>query len=529
MNQKSLPTYMDPTIQYLTQVLAQVREGSLRVPRFQRPFIWQEDKQLELLRSIREGIPIGAVMVWRTTDAPVEYYRKLGRYTVAVKQDARPQQYLLDGVQRITTLYAALIPTEMSSDTGSVIDDRKAFYSFVDDDFVFASEEGPDIALMPLSVLSDTHALIKYQRHLADNDRHDWLLASDAIASAFREYKIPIIPINTDDISVATRTFQRVNTQGARMSDLHMIHALTWAENFDLQDKLASLKEDLLGPLRWANVDDEVILKVCKGLRGLNLYKTEPQKLSDLLRETPLLLNEAVSAIAWAAEYLRTNLKIYRSELVPYAFQIVFLALARPLIQMRKGDLFRDWFWFTTYTEAFSGMSDDKVRRALDDFQMMLKLGQPVWSNQKKSYTLPSKRDVFNPLAVRSKATLLCLARKLESVGIDGFKDLGDFGREAIHPLFVKPFIGNASSIGNKILVAPDAVRSFRDRLNFGFLNESELEGHFLSSLQQQSVFDEPVDEIDVRANNVWHYEVDFAEGTAGSFNQSLQLRMADF
>lgn len=527
--------YSEPTILYLSQVLNQVREGSLRVPRFQRPFIWLEERQLELLRSIREGIPVGAIMVWRTTDAPVEYYRKLGRFSVAMKPNARPQQYLLDGVQRITTLYGALTPwlsnSELSSDED--VDDspgespgKVAFFSFPEDDFLFADAKTKSLELLPLSVVLDTIALIKYQRMLTEAGFEQWVEQCDFLASAFREYKLPLIPITTDDLSIATLTFQRINTQGAKMSDMHMVHALTWSKEFDLQNQLLTKKEEFLGPLRWEEVEDEVILKVCKGLRQLNLYKTEPKEVSRLIREEPQLVSEAILAVAWAAKLLKERLNIFRPDQVPYSFQIVFLALARDLIVDgdEQNEVLVAWFWFTTYAEAFSGMSDDRVRQALNDFKLTLSEAQPIWSNTKKTFSGLSPRQSFDFRSVRSKATVLALARhRTEISGRDAFQLLGEYGRHAIHQLYLRDAGGkNLGAVGNRVLIHPDEISTFRTFWEVGFSDHDELRAHFLATggLVGQSLEGSRSEIISSRGAMIFEYESRFADRTAGWFAQ---------
>src|SRR5437763_10753368 len=67
----------EPIIQYLYQLIDSIAEGRLLIPRFQRPLVWLWDRQSELLRSVKDGIPMGAVMIWRTSKAAIEWQRQL--------------------------------------------------------------------------------------------------------------------------------------------------------------------------------------------------------------------------------------------------------------------------------------------------------------------------------------------------------------------------------------------------------------------------------------------------------------------
>src|SRR5947207_11475866 len=92
-----------PQIMLLEQVLTELANGRLRVPRFQRPFVWRPEQMLTLFDSIERGYPIGSLLVWDTDlDLPT-----LDR--VADIDVPRPagggHSYLLDGHQRFSTLF----------------------------------------------------------------------------------------------------------------------------------------------------------------------------------------------------------------------------------------------------------------------------------------------------------------------------------------------------------------------------------------------------------------------------------------
>ena len=53
----AVPSFLsDPYVQYLQQLLREIEQGLLQVPRFERPFVWTIEQRYELLRSVRDGI-----------------------------------------------------------------------------------------------------------------------------------------------------------------------------------------------------------------------------------------------------------------------------------------------------------------------------------------------------------------------------------------------------------------------------------------------------------------------------------------
>jgi uncharacterized protein with ParB-like and HNH nuclease domain len=102
------PSYAsEPQIQYLHQVLDQIAKAEVLIPDFQRPVRWDDDQRKRLLDSITRGNPIGAVMVWRTTEE-LAYLSRIGDRALKSKPQGANRQYLLDGFQRLSTLFAAL-------------------------------------------------------------------------------------------------------------------------------------------------------------------------------------------------------------------------------------------------------------------------------------------------------------------------------------------------------------------------------------------------------------------------------------
>jgi hypothetical protein len=57
-----------PEVQYLPALFRRVRNGELRIPAFQRGFVWTEEKILSLLDSVYRGYPIGSLLLWKVSE-----------------------------------------------------------------------------------------------------------------------------------------------------------------------------------------------------------------------------------------------------------------------------------------------------------------------------------------------------------------------------------------------------------------------------------------------------------------------------
>ncbi|MBO4238580.1 GmrSD restriction endonuclease domain-containing protein [Pseudonocardia alni] len=84
----------------LSTILDQIDVGSMLLPEFQRGYVWNRDQVRGLMRSLYLGYPVGALLVWETdgTDQAVR----------GSASTAGQKQLLLDGQQRVTTLYGII-------------------------------------------------------------------------------------------------------------------------------------------------------------------------------------------------------------------------------------------------------------------------------------------------------------------------------------------------------------------------------------------------------------------------------------
>lgn len=91
----------------LPQILSDVGQGALQLPDFQRSWVWDDDHIKSLLASISLSYPIGAVMTLQTGNADVLFQPRLLE-GVEEQPKADPESLLLDGQQRLTSLFLAL-------------------------------------------------------------------------------------------------------------------------------------------------------------------------------------------------------------------------------------------------------------------------------------------------------------------------------------------------------------------------------------------------------------------------------------
>ena len=118
----------DSTKEDLSELLKKIRRGDLQLPEFQRDYVWGEEAIISLLSSIAKGYPVGALLTLKR-GGEVDF-KPRGIEGTQVSS-IEPEELLLDGQQRVTSLFKALY----TSDPALVItprDKRELRYFYLD-------------------------------------------------------------------------------------------------------------------------------------------------------------------------------------------------------------------------------------------------------------------------------------------------------------------------------------------------------------------------------------------------------------
>lgn len=87
----------------MMRLVDDIKAGRLALPDIQRPFVWSSAKARDLFDSMYRGYPVGTLMFWKTGADPGST-RQIGRGVV----EPAPEALVVDGQQRLTSLYAVL-------------------------------------------------------------------------------------------------------------------------------------------------------------------------------------------------------------------------------------------------------------------------------------------------------------------------------------------------------------------------------------------------------------------------------------
>lgn len=93
----------------------EIDSGQIKLPMFQREFVWDKEQSARLIDSLLKGYPIGTFIFWKTREA-LRSVKDIGNHSLPETPRSDYAQYILDGQQRITSLYAIRKGLRISKD-----------------------------------------------------------------------------------------------------------------------------------------------------------------------------------------------------------------------------------------------------------------------------------------------------------------------------------------------------------------------------------------------------------------------------
>ena len=220
-------------------LISDIERGVVKVPKFQRDFVWDIEQTAKLLDSILKGYPIGTFILWET-DNRINDVKNIGNFDLP-EIEYGPVQYVLDGQQRITSLFAAYkgasiqkVGEKKITNYRDIVVDLEPNEDAGDGNIVTTSQKAKrPIALH--DVLNFNHKKSKELEALGFTG--DELDKIDNYKEAFSTYDFSIVTLRKNDIESAIEVFTRINTGGKVLTLFEIMSAKTYDEaaNFDMQ------------------------------------------------------------------------------------------------------------------------------------------------------------------------------------------------------------------------------------------------------------------------------------------------------
>jgi len=354
----------EPRAQYLNIVLRQIGRTALRIPRFQRHFVWGERDVIELLSSIQKGYPIGSILTWRV-EASDDYFSGFREDPFPTADETIPAfEVVLDGAQRLSTLYGCLRNAASNPIYQVVFDLRLQTFQHLIENTNSASQ-------IPMDALFDSRRFLAVQSEISElEDADDLLPSALELYSTFQDYQIPIIAISNAVLEDVVEVFRRVNSSGTPLSSVDFVRALTWQSSFDLEETFDQFVEQYQGTA-LEGLGEEFLVRCLSIAAGLSLDSRDVGQLKALSNRPEGLAREIdgmrVALDAVAGFLQRLSVRGIRE--VPYDVQRLLLFSIKLYGAPLSDDEIEEWFWRSTFAEEHQSKPESYVTRLIREIR----------------------------------------------------------------------------------------------------------------------------------------------------------------
>lgn len=304
----------------------EIDSGQIKLPMFQREFVWEKEQSAKLIDSILKGFPVGTFIFWRTRDE-LRSYKEVGNHKLPETPRGDYAQYILDGQQRITSLYAIRKGIRVTRD-GKLVDYRDIYIDLDHD-------PGTDEQIVVTEkvdgrrYLSVHRLLVSQVSDLLDELDRETLKKVETLRSRLTGYDFSTITIKDYPIEVACEVFSRINTGGKALTVFEVMVAKTYDEErqFDLAQQYELLRDgsgdgkDCLAAARFETLPEAIIMQCVaaitqKGVRSKDILKIPRET---FIENWPVMRSSLFTAV----DFIRAELGVSVSQLVPYPSLLV--------------------------------------------------------------------------------------------------------------------------------------------------------------------------------------------------------------
>ena len=212
----------------ISEIISDIRAQNLVLPEFQREYVWSREQAKQLLDSLIRKYPVGGLLFWKTQEPPEL------KNVEAVPEQLGTVQVILDGQQRLTTLYMLLTgeipPYYKSEDITSDI--RDLYYNVEDGEFQYFQpvrmRDNPRWARVVDCFSHDQVNVFKIAQNTVGEDEGAFQQAERyasnlSMLRSIKDIDLPeqVVPAEAS-LDNAIDVFDRVNSRGTKLTDAEL-------------------------------------------------------------------------------------------------------------------------------------------------------------------------------------------------------------------------------------------------------------------------------------------------------------------
>jgi len=385
----------------LANIINDIERGYLRIPPWQRNFVWNKKDILKLLESIYLEYPIGTFFFWEASRKYYDFYRDIPELNLPKPDRYNKIRFILDGQQRIISLYATVKGITLFK-----INFKSICFDL--DEKVFVDKRPDNQRYISVSDLLSTEGYEVYEKLTPERRKVFY-----ECLQRLNNYPFSVINVREKELDEVCDIFERINQGGQKLNLFDLVCASTWTPNFDLRLAVAEENERLKEE-EFGKIGNEVFLQALSLIAKGSCARSVQLQLR--AEDVAKYWSETIKSIFLAVDYLRSNLGVVNSLFIPYRSMIALVAYLFYKIKSRslnhqQAELLAQWFWQTTFSERYS---TSILTQMTEDRKLMDKIASGLSVNIKYLFDL----DIDSLIHIRMyrksaiKNGILCLLAK---------------------------------------------------------------------------------------------------------------------
>lgn len=356
-----------PEIFRIEELVSRVKVGDIKLPKFQRLFVWKKSDILNLCDSVYKGYPIGSILLWLTHEK-LASERNIGELEINERSEEYPVNYLLDGQQRLSTLCGALYWNGTDETSKWNI-----WFNLETEEFFYPDKYPTEVFYFPMNKLLGTFDFINQCRLFESHpNRKKYEENAQRLLQSIKDYKVAAVTIGDMSLNEVAPIFERINSTGRSLTMVDLMRAATWRGDFDLNDAMRSVRASLEDK-NFDDVPDSEILKNIAASVDFGILKEDIDKLRNLTSvELKTCVTKCIKSYQLAVDFLTSELPLNSNAYLPYDSQLTLLTeffriCPNPTFFQRN--ILKKWFWYVGFSSYFSSTNYSIVRGSLNQIR----------------------------------------------------------------------------------------------------------------------------------------------------------------
>nr|VFK56730.1 MAG: hypothetical protein BECKTUN1418F_GA0071002_109413 [Candidatus Kentron sp. TUN]VFK65657.1 MAG: hypothetical protein BECKTUN1418E_GA0071001_11115 [Candidatus Kentron sp. TUN] len=448
---------LTPTAQRIGKIINRIDEGDIKIPAFQRGYVWKQEQIIDLLESIVAQYPIGSVLLWKTSER-LKSTRNIAGYKISERDESYPVNYTLDGQQRLASIYGVfsqeLEQEQYASGYNPGKDIFEIYYDFSEEKFLDKDSVVNQRNTIHLRKLLDVRAFFPALSDL-DEKYHK---SAQNLQSQFLNYEIPVVTIENRSRADVGIIFERINNTGTRLTTLDLMTAWTWTDDFHLLESCHRLSKELKEK-GFGRIKDKTILQIISAvIQDTTVSKAIINLEGEQVRNDWPKITDGIKK---AIDFLSTDMNCRHIDFLPFTQQLIplvkfFDLVERPTSEQLK--IMRQYFWKTSFSNRYStGQTNAKMDADIENIKSLREGNLKIFDDYQYTVTpLALRSTTFSKSNPITRAFLLLMAQMapldlINGQKIDIGKSLAQYNRKEYHHVFPQAFLKSRGVSNEKI------------------------------------------------------------------------------